>query len=55
MQGYHTIEAQIYYPRYVYMVETRVHYTLLVDLVLQGLIIVQTDYYLSYIYNYGRK
>ena len=51
MHGYNMIEAQIYYPRYIYMVEPRVHYKLLV-VVLQALIIVQAISYPSFIYVY---
>ena len=31
MHGYNMIKAQICYPRHIYMVEARVHYTLLVE------------------------
>ena len=31
MHGYNMVEAQIYYPRHIYMVEARVPYTLLVE------------------------
>ena len=31
MHGYNMIEAQVYYPRYMHVVEPKVHYKLLVE------------------------
>ena len=50
MLGYNMIEAQIYYPRYIYMVEARVHYKLLVEHSSVSGTNYCPDYYLRYIY-----